>query len=149
MCWFWVPVFVGILLSASPAQPPQSSEAPGSAAANSPAASASSPSTSETHLASIHHMIDAGLVAQAIFQLEQIRSEQPGMRGVAHELALAYYKSGDYARAIPELKHALEEDGNDKESTQLLGLALFFTGKPKEAIPRLEAVQSWYPQANV
>ena len=40
-------------------------------------------------------MIDAGQVAQAIFQLEQMRSEQPGMRGVAHELALAYYKSGD------------------------------------------------------
>jgi tetratricopeptide (TPR) repeat protein len=32
---------------------------------------------------------------------------------------------------------------------QLLGLSYFFIGKPKQAIPLLQRVQSWYPTANV
>ena len=150
---FWVAVFVVFFVALASAQQPQSSEAPKPGAEGPPAAitapSATSLTNPDAQLASIHQMIDAGQVSQAIFQLQQMRSEQPTAHGVTRELALAYYKTGDYAHAIPELKRALDEYGGDKEATQLLGLALYFTGKPKEAIPHLEAVQSWYPRANV
>ena len=44
---------------------------------------------------------------------------------------------------------AREEDKNDHEATQLLGLSYYLSGRPAEAIPYLEKVQSWFPRANV
>jgi tetratricopeptide (TPR) repeat protein len=66
-----------------------------------------------------------------------------------HEAGVAAYASGDYPSAIDRLKQALQADPQDKEATQLVGLSYYFTGHPKEAIPFLEKVQSWYSSANV
>jgi tetratricopeptide (TPR) repeat protein len=71
------------------------------------------------------------------------------MKGLSHELGVAYYRSGDYVKAIHSFKQALGEDPEDKEATQLLGLASYLAGRPAEAIPLLEKVQGWYPRANV
>src|SRR5947207_6928211 len=62
---------------------------------------------------------------------------------------MAYYKKGYYPHAIDSLKQALQQDPQDNESTQLLGLSYYLSGKPGEAIPRLEKVQGWFPRANV
>ena len=69
--------------------------------------------------------------------------------GISHELGTAYYKKGDYLKAAEYLKKALAEDPNDKEAVQLLGLSYYLAGRPAEAIPYLEKVQTWYPRANV
>jgi tetratricopeptide (TPR) repeat protein len=71
------------------------------------------------------------------------------MKGLSHELGVAYYRSGDYPKAISSLKQAVDADAEDKEATQLLGLANYLAGRPAEAIPLLEKVQGWYPRANV
>src|SRR5207237_2628012 len=66
-----------------------------------------------------------------------------------YELCPAYYKKGDYMKAVESLKAALEQDPHDNEAVQLLGLSYYLSGRPAEAIPQLEKVQTWYPRVNV
>jgi tetratricopeptide (TPR) repeat protein len=73
----------------------------------------------------------------------------PGMKGLSHEIGIAYYKSGEYLKAIDSFKKATQEDSEDKEAIQLLGLSNYLAGRPAEAVPLLEKVQAWYPRANV
>lgn len=99
-------------------------------------------------LAHASALIDQGKYGDAIGELETL-AENPGNKGVASQLGTAYYKLGNYPLAATSLSQAIVENADDKESTQLLGLTYFFLGKPKDAIPLLERVQSWYPRANV
>jgi tetratricopeptide (TPR) repeat protein len=71
------------------------------------------------------------------------------MKGLPHELGMAYYKKGDYIQAIGSLKLALQQNPEDSEATQLLGLSYYLSGRPGDAAPLLEKVQAWYPRANV
>jgi tetratricopeptide (TPR) repeat protein len=81
--------------------------------------------------------------------LQQLSVTNPGMKGLSHELGIAYYKTGEYLKAIDALRKATQEDPDDKEGLQLLGLANYLAGRPGDAIPLLERVQGWYPRANV
>jgi tetratricopeptide (TPR) repeat protein len=85
----------------------------------------------------------------AISELQELKSQDPQRKGVTRELGVAYYKLGDYGHASETLRQAVAEDASDSEAAQLLGLSYYFSGRPKEAIPLLEKVQSWYPRANV
>ena len=71
------------------------------------------------------------------------------MKGLDHELGSAYYKKGDFTNAAMYLKKAQKEDPADSEATQLLGISYYLAGRPADAIPALEKVQTWYPSANV
>ena len=90
-----------------------------------------------------------GKYNDAIGELQQLSVAQPGLKGLAHEFGAAYYKKGDYIQAINFLKKALQEDSQDNESTQLLGISYYLSGNPSAAIPFLEKVQAWFPRANV
>ena len=94
-------------------------------------------------------LLQQGKYDEAISELQQLGSEHPDTKGLSRELAIAYYKKSDYFRATQLLQKALQEDPQDNESTQLLGLSYYLSGKPAEAIPFLEKVQAWYPRANV
>ncbi len=94
-------------------------------------------------------LLQQGKNDEAIAQLQQIATTHPGLKGLSHEFGIAYYKSGDYVKAIDAFKKATQEDADDKESMQLLGLANYLAGRPAEAIPLLEKVQGWYPRANI
>ncbi len=94
-------------------------------------------------------LVQQGKYDQAIAELQQLSMTQPGLKAVAHELGTVYYAKGDYQQAIAALKKALDEDKDDRETTQLLGLSSYLAGRPAEAIPYLEKVQSWFPRANV
>ena len=100
-------------------------------------------------LKSAHEMLERGDVDRAVESLKSLQAANPGLEGLNHELGIGYYRQGDYLKASVYLEKAVAEDGNDKEATQLLGLAYYYTGKPKLAIPMLEKVQSWYPTAHV
>jgi tetratricopeptide (TPR) repeat protein len=50
---------------------------------------------------------------------------------------------------VRTLQAAQKEEPNDGELIQLTGLSLYLAGKPADAIPYLEKVQTWYPRANV
>jgi tetratricopeptide (TPR) repeat protein len=99
--------------------------------------------------ANADRLLGLGKFSEAIDELEAMRSQTPPPQGLAHELGVAYYKKGDYTNAVQNLRTALQEKPDDDEATQLLGLSLYLGGKPGEAIPYLQKVQSWYPRANV
>lgn len=110
----------------------------------------SAPSASaDTVFAAPRRLLQQGKNQEAISELQQMDSVNPGMRGLAHELGVAYYKSGDYMKAIDAFKKATSEDPQDNEAIQLLGLSNYLAGRPGDAIPLLEKVQGWYPRANI
>ncbi len=94
-------------------------------------------------------LIDQGKYQDAVAELLALKSQNLPPKDLAHQLGVAYYKLGDYAHAGEALRQAVAENAGDNEAVQLLGLSYYFSGKPKDAIPLLEKVQSWYPRANV
>lgn len=94
-------------------------------------------------------LLELGKFSEAITQLEAMQAQTPPLKGLAHELGIAYYKKGDYVNALLNLQKALKENPEDGEATQLTGIALYLAGRPAEAIPYLQKVQSWFPRVNV
>jgi tetratricopeptide (TPR) repeat protein len=94
-------------------------------------------------------LLQQGKNSEAVAELQRMAAENPSLKGLSHELGVAYYKGGDYLKAIDAFKKATQEDPEDKEAIQLLGLSNYLAGRPADAIPLLEKVQGWYPRANV
>lgn len=94
-------------------------------------------------------LLQKGRYDEAVAELQAIASRHPETKGIDRELGIAYYRKGDYIQAAHFLEQSLQTDPRDNEATQLLGLSDYLGGKPSEAIPLLEKVQTWYPQANV
>ena len=94
-------------------------------------------------------LLQQGRYDDAIAELQDIAAKQPSALGLSHEMGLAYYKKGEYLKAADYFKKATTENAGDNESIQLLGLSYYLAGHPADAIPYLEKVQGWYPQANV
>ena len=103
----------------------------------------------EQSFAAAHRLLQVGKYNEAIAELQTLQNQNPPPKGVSHELGIAYYKKGDYMNAIACLLKAHHEDPYVGEAVQLTGLSLYLAGKPGEAIPYLEKVQTWYPEANV
>jgi len=94
-------------------------------------------------------LLDQGKYDEAITELQQLSTSRSNTKGLSHELGAAYYRKGDYIKAIEALKRATAEDPQDNEAVQLLGLSYYLSGRPAEAVAYLEKVQTWYPRANV
>jgi tetratricopeptide (TPR) repeat protein len=92
---------------------------------------------------------EQGKYDEAISQLQSFTAVTPQPAGLSHAFGVVYYQKGDYLKAADYFKQATTEDANDKESVQLLGLSYYRAGRPADAIPYLEKVQTWYPKANV
>ena len=103
----------------------------------------------EAAFAEARRLAQQGKLEEAIGQLEALAAKQPEARGLAHEFGVVYYKKGDYLKAVASLKKALDENPGDNEALQLMGLSYYLAGRPADAIPALEKVQTWYPSANV
>ncbi len=99
--------------------------------------------------AEARRLSEQGKYDDAIAQLQGLAARTPLPAGLSHELGTAYYKKSDYLKAAEYLKQALAENPKDDEAVQLLGLSYYLAGRPGEAIPYLEKVQTWYPRANV
>jgi len=106
-------------------------------------------SASDQPFAQVRRLMEQGRFDDALAQLQELGSRNPSLKGLSHETGVAYYKKGDYIKSIDFLKKALAEDPQDNEATQLLGLSYYLAGRPAEAIPLLEKVQTWFPRANV
>src|SRR4051812_22995619 len=105
----------------------------------------SRPETVDHAFAAARSLLQQGKYEEAVSQLSDLASKNPGLKGLSSELGTAYYRKGDYIKAIEAFKQALAEDPQNKEAVQLLGLSYYLSGKPSEAIPLLEKVQTWYP----
>jgi tetratricopeptide (TPR) repeat protein len=99
--------------------------------------------------ADAHHLLQLGKYDEALALLKELEAKSPDARGLAHEIGKAYYRKSDYINAAAYFQKAQSLNPSDSESTQLLGLSYYLGGKPAQAIPLLETVQTWYPSANV
>jgi len=98
---------------------------------------------------SVHRLAEQGKFDEALSILSDLSKATPPPKNLAHEYGATYYRKGDYLNAVTWLKQASQENPNDGEAAQLTGLSLYLAGKPNDAIPYLEKIQSWYPSANV
>jgi tetratricopeptide (TPR) repeat protein len=103
----------------------------------------------EKVFADAHRLLDHGQYDEAVAQLQSLEAVTPRPEGLSHELGVAFYKKADYTNAIRYLKESTEQNPKDSEGIQLLGLSYYLSGKPQDAVPLLEKVQTWFPNANV
>jgi tetratricopeptide (TPR) repeat protein len=99
-------------------------------------------------LQSAEQLLDAGHPGEAIAPLRQLAAMQPPVKGAAHALGLACYRTGKLVEARAAFEQAVREDSADIESVQMEGLTLYRLGQPVAAIPYLKRVQQWMPHAN-
>lgn len=110
---------------------------------------ATKPASANDAFAQARQLSEQGKYDEALALLQPLESENPRPAGLAHEIGAAYYKKADYLKAATYLKEAQQENPKDDEAIQLLGLSYYLAGRPSDAIPYLEKVQTWYPRANV
>lgn len=113
------------------------------------ASKSSLPTPAQGSFAQERELLQKGKYDEAITELGKLESQTPRPKGLSHEFGVAYYKKGGYILAIDYFKAALQENPEDNEATQLLGLSDYLAGRPADAIPLLLKVQSWYPVANL
>lgn len=106
------------------------------------------PPTSSISVASAHALLERGDTIDAIAMLQMLQKQNPKAHGIAHELGLAYYRSGKLVEAEKSFADAMQQDPTDEESVQLRGLTLYRLGHPAEAIPYLEKIRKWTPNGN-
>src|ERR1700686_4829730 len=105
-------------------------------------------SVAET-LATAHQKLEHGQPHEAIAMLEQLQTTAgKSATGLQHELGIAYYRTGRLVPAEQAFARAMEEEPKDMESVQMRGLSLYRLGRPADAIPFLERVRQWTPNAN-
>lgn len=97
-----------------------------------------------TSLAQAQTALDHDHVDDALAILKQM---PPNAKGVQHELGLAYYRSSKLVEARDAFNAAIQQDPQDVESVQMEGLTLYRLGQPAAAIPFLERVRQWTPNA--
>lgn len=85
---------------------------------------------------------------QAIAILEKLAAIEPPVKGVQHELGIAYYRTSKLLEAKGAFAKAIAQDSSDLESVQMEGLVLYRLNQPDAAIPYLERVRQWMPNAN-
>jgi tetratricopeptide (TPR) repeat protein len=111
-------------------------------------AAASSEAAPVASVADAQKKLEHGQAQQAISELQQLASAHPPIKGANRELAIAYYRTGKLVDAESTFAVAMAEDPADIESVQMRGLTLYRLGKPAAAIPFLERVKQWAPNAN-
>lgn len=99
------------------------------------------------NLAKAHEALERDRTDEAIAILQQMAATQPVPPGVYRELGLAWYRTGKLADARQAFADALQQDPKDIESVQMEGLTLYRLGQPAAAIPYLERVRQWTPDA--
>ena len=112
---------------------------------------AAPPSAAQQHPLSIEELqkqLEHGQTQEAIAGLQQLAAAPSPVKGANRTLGIAYYRSGKLIEAEHAFAKAMDEDPTDIESVQMRGLALYRLGQPAAAIPFLERVRQWTPDAN-
>jgi len=79
---------------------------------------------------------------------QQLAAKQPPVKGAQRQLGIAYYRTGKLIDAERAFAAAMVIDPQDLEAVQMRGLTLYRLGRPAAAIPYLERVRQWMPNAN-
>src|SRR5882762_7475351 len=103
-----------------------------------PSAATTQASASASALTAPRKLLAQGKYDDALAALHELEGKYPGLAGLSHEFGVTYYKKADYPNAIAYLKKAREENPEDGEAIQLLGIAFYLAGRPADAIAPLE-----------
>src|SRR5437868_793632 len=98
-------------------------------ATGSPPSATSSQGQDESEVRKAGDLLRQNRLDAAISLLKPLQAASPRVPRAAHELGLAYYRKAEYLLALAPLKAALEENADDKEAIQLLGLTYFHIGQ--------------------
>lgn len=109
---------------------------------------ATAPNGAQDQLGEAQQKLQHGQPAAAITLLQPLANATPPVKGAAHELGVAYYRTGKLTQALQAFAQAEKEDPDDMESVQLHGLTLYRLGRPADAIPYLKRVRQWMPNAD-
>lgn len=142
-----------LLLNAAPLIGQSTNLSPAPAASQGKIAPTPSPTPETSNvqetLTAAHQKLEKGDPQEATAMLEQLVAKGKGSApSVQHELGIAYYRTGKLVSAEKAFAQAMAEDPNDMESVQMRGLTLYRLGRPADAIPFLERVRQWTPNAN-
>src|SRR5438270_13954300 len=80
-------------------------------------------------------LMQQGKYDGAIAQLQELSAKDPDQKGLAHELGVAYYKKGDFPKAIEFLKKASAQEAADQEGVRWRGLSDCRSVRPAHAMP--------------
>jgi tetratricopeptide (TPR) repeat protein len=117
----------------------------GRASTTTPSASANDALSTQAHAM---QLLEHGKSAEAIASLEALANAHPDQKRLQHDLGLAYYRTAKLVEARNAFERAIAADPKDLESIQLEGLTLYRLGQPEAAIPYLQRVQEFSPNAN-
>jgi len=108
------------------------------------------PSTpaSQPPLAQAESLLVQGKAMEALSLLQQLAAKDPKMPGLEAKLGKAYFQDRQFSQAILHLLTALEQNPDDLESTQILALCYYGSGRYPQALPLLEKVGSKLPKDN-
>lgn len=116
--------------------------------ASTAAAQAPPAASTADEFAQAHKDLQQDKVTDALVILEKLVTVQPPIKGLHHELGVAYYRTGKLLSAKQAFEAAVKEDPGDLESVQMQGFTLYRLGQPAAAIPYLEQVRTWMPNAD-
>jgi tetratricopeptide (TPR) repeat protein len=94
-------------------------------------------------------LFDAGDFAAVIQRLSPWVNQYPNDAELNHGLGLAYYQQQDFAATIRHLSSALQHEEKDsgawRQSTEILGMAYYFSNRWPDAARLLAAASAWSP----
>lgn len=127
--------------SAAPGSAATTKETTSQAAASSAAGSgaADKAPAAPVSLSELQRLIDRGHATDALAQLDKMAAETPVPAGVQRMRGLALYSQNKLQAAEQAFGAALVDDAGDTMSSQMRGITLYRLGRPKDAIPLLEA----------
>jgi tetratricopeptide (TPR) repeat protein len=86
-----------------------------------------------------------GKYPEAIKAYSDAAATDPKLPGIHLNIGLAWFKMGDFKRAIPEFEKHLTLEGANPQASTLLAISFFGVGNWPEAAKRLKSVSEAYP----
>ena len=102
----------------------------------------------QASLADAKTLASKGRLDQALSELNELAKAQPEESGVELLRGTILYQKDLLTEAQAAFAKAIEQDAQDRESTEMLGITLYRLGKPAEAIPLLEKADTEVKSAN-
>ncbi len=93
-------------------------------------------------LTELQKMIDRGRAAEALVQLDALAGTNPVPAGVERLRGMALYSQNKMQAAEQAFAAELAADPADSMASQMRGITLYRLGRPKDAIPLLEAASA-------
>lgn len=87
--------------------------------------------TPQQSLVRAHTELQEGRITDAFAILQQLTTIQPPVKGLQHELGIAYYRTGKLEEAQRAFAAAAKEDPSDLESVQMEGLTSIVSDGPE------------------